>query len=353
MIRELLEAWGSLSPPQLHLAFLTILGTAAVLVVIATVGVCLRRHHGGPVVRALALVAAGLVRAPNLGLFHLTLIVFLAGASLVVSATAAASHTAPLMAATQGMASLGTLVFLTLLSAVPAGTDPTWEIERFYEFGIFMTSGFILLLGVGFVSARRQSIPTAVAFSLLGALGLVTMGQGYAHHPGPSLSVTVAPWLPVIGAAGWIFWLWWRQRAPTKGSRTSGWLRKLESRWHDHPATLIIALGAPIAMAGMALVFAGSGSAREASRVRLAGLDITPGLAVPFFFAVALGVVVGREQWRWRGWGGILLTVALTLLLLAQKEVGNTAVVLMVAAIVFLIAQRYLVSGLSDGAVKG
>ncbi len=368
MIEELLFEWGTLSAPELHLVFLAIMGTAAALVMAGTAALVWRRQHGGPAVRGAALVSCALTAlgmalagdvipldhygdmAADLRRFHCLLTASLAFTALTLAATSAAARTGLLAAACQGLASLGTLVFLTLLSAVPPGADPSWEIERFLEFGIFMTAGFILLLGVGFAGARRQSIPTAMLFAFSGALGLVTLIQGYAQHAGPGISVIIAPWLPVIGVGGWLAWLMRRRPGPGHRQRSpERWLRQIETRWLDHPLTTFAVLAAPVAVAGAALVLAGSGSAREASRVNLGGLNITPGLAVPFFFAVALGILVGREQWRWRGWGGIALTGAMALLLLAQKEVGNTAVVLMVAAVVFLIARGTLPHLLAGG----
>ena len=63
---------------------------------------------------------------------------------------------------------------------------------------------------------------------------------------------------------------------------------------------------------------------------------------MPVLFALALGTLLGRERWRWAGWVGVALTLTLVLMLLAQKEVGNTAVVLMIAACVFLVARGTL-----------
>src|SRR5690606_16350638 len=114
-----------------------------------------------------------------------------------------------------------------------------------------------------------------------------------------------------------------------RSSRAPGefwrWLRGLGTRVGEHPAVIWAVLLSPVALAASALVFAGSGSARESSRIAVGGLSITPGLVTPFLFAISLGLLVGRERWRYKGWGGIVLTLVMAGLLFAQKEVGNIA----------------------------
>lgn len=370
MIAELLASLSGLSGPQLHFVFLGLMASAGALIAGGTGALMVRRSHGGPVLRGVAIVAALLLTLAMLlardvvgldifGEFAATLrrvmtltVVVTGGASVLVAATAASARTGLIMGGVQGLGSLGLMVYVLLLASVPPGADPTWEIERFLEFSVMLNSGALLMLGVGYASARRQGPLGAALYALIAAAGVVGMLQGFAHHPGPRLSFTLPAWLPAGGVALWLLGLALR-RADNDGPLAALGratrrvdVRLLESRWALAAATI-----APLLVGAAAVILAGSGSAREASRVSLGGLNITPGLAVPFFFAVGLGVVISRDQWRWRDWGGVALTVALAGLLLAQKEVGNTAVVLMVAAVVFLVARGTLPHLLMGGAL--
>jgi len=355
MIRELLATVAELDSAELHVLFLALLSLSAALIALSTVGVVVRRTHGGPLSRGLALVSVGVT---TLGMFVATACVDLGAGdaaaryevwllgvigtmtaiSAVTGATAAAARTAPLMAATQLLASLGLMVYLLLLGSVVKGVDASWEVARLTEFGIFATSGFLILLAVGFVSSRQQGALTVITFAAASATGLVTLLQGFAHHPNPGVAVALAALGPVTGAGLWLAWLRYRRTSKAPGELWR-WLRGVGARVGKHPALTTIILAAPLALAGAALVFGGSGSAREAGRVDLGGLSITPGLVTPFLFALALGVLVGKEQGRWKGWGGILLTLAMAALLFAQKEVGNIAVIFLVASWVYLVAR--------------
>ncbi len=373
MKSSLFEALLALTPPELHFVYMALMTTSAVLTVGATAALAVRRSHGGPITRGLAMVACGLNLAAailaidlvglhiygpltdTLRIFALCAVGTVGGASILVAATAASARTALIMAASSAMGGLGLLIYLLLMASVPPGIDPSWELSRFFEFGTFLASGFMLLLGVGVISARRQGVALIVASSLCGALGLATLSQGMANHPSPGLSFILPAWLPVVGTAVWMVGLWLQRPGKKSGAltRAGGLFRRLDTRLLEHPAMAGAVVALPVMAAMAAVVLAGSGSAREASRVSVGGLSVTPQLAVPFLFAVALGVVVARDQWRWRDAAGIGLTVAMTGLLLAQKEVGNTAVVLMVASAVLLVARGtlpHLIGGAGLGA---
>lgn len=355
MIRELLDTVAGLESAELHVVFLALLSLSAALVGLSTIGVLVRRAHGGPLARGLALVAIGVTTlamvvatacvdlgageaAARYEAWLLTMIGTMAAIGAMTGATAAAARTATVMAGVQLLTSLGLMVYLLLLGSVVEGVDASWELSRLSEFGIFATCGFLLLLAAGFVSSRRQGWLSVGLFSACGAAGLVTLAQGFANHPDPGLSVALAALGPVILAGLWLAWLRYRRTSKAPGEFWR-WLRGVGDRLGEHPALHGVVFAAPLLLASAALLFGGSGSAREAGRIDLGGLSITPGLVTPFLFALALGLLVGQEKGRWRGWGGILLTLAMAGLLFAQKEVGNIAVIFLVASWIYLVAR--------------
>lgn len=347
MIRDLLQRYADLSDPQLHLLYLGLQGAVAVALVLATLLAVLRRGAGGWGVRAsavgasllasLALVVAfdgvPLAAGGSLRIPLRWFVGFTAATAVTVALTSASARTGLLAAVAHAMASLGLLIYLVLLSAVPAGADPTWEVQRFADFVTFASTGTLGMLAAGFASARGHGVPTRLLFGATAVAGVIAVAVGLGAHPRPGMATWVLASAPVLGAA---LWLWWiaRGRAPLPVARET--LRR---------AGMVLVVASPLLMAALALMLGGSGSAREVSRINVLGLEITPGLIVPFLFAPALGLLLGRRT----VWAALALTATLAALLMAQKEVGNTAVVLGVAAVAFLVVRGTLPHLLAGG----
>ena len=367
MIRELLQRYGSLTDPQLHLLYLALMALLAVSVAGLTLVTVLRRSTGGVLIRALSVFSIaigglalfvafdGIALAPggdfdaSLTLPFRWLLGFTTASAMLVAVTAAAARTGVIMAAVHGLSGLGFLIYLVLITAVPTGVDPSWELQRFSDFVTFVAVGTLALLAVGFVSSRWQGKLARLTFALVGFAGLVTVVTGLGAHPHPGVSTFALAALPVIGG---IVWLWWLRGARPGVEPTTAFgreLRSLGSRLQDHPVVSTAIIAAPLVVALAALLFGGTGSARDVSRIALFGLELTPGLLVPFFFAPALGLLLGRGSGGRAVFGGIALTAVLAALLLAQKEVGNTAVVLATASVVFLVVRGTLPHLLAGG----
>lgn len=356
MIRELLQRYAALTDPQLHLVYLGLQAAVAALLVLATLLAVLRRGTGGWVVRLISSAAALLSSlalvvgfdgvpldpygATSLGIPLRWFVGFTAATALTIAMTAASARTGLLVAVAHAMASLGLLIYLVLLTAVPAGADPTWEVQRFADFVTFVSTGTLGVLAAGYASARGHGIPTRLLYGATALAGVVAVAVGLGSHPRPGLATWVLASAPIVGAAAALLWIA-RKRTTRPFPVTRATMRRV--------GTTLLVLS-PVAVAGAALVLGGSGSARDVSRISLLGLEITPGLIVPFLFAPALGVVLGSRRGGKRSvWLALALTVALAGLLMAQKEVGNTAVVLAVAAVAFLVVRGTLPHLLAAG----
>lgn len=355
MIRDLLQRWATLTDPQLHLVYLGLQAAVAALLVVATVIAVLRRGGGGLGVRlaasatillaSLALLlgfdgvpldAAG---ARSLGIPLRWFVGSTAVTSLTLALTSASARTGLLVAATHAMASLGLLIYLVLLTAVPANADPSWEIQRFADFVTFVAAGTVPVLAAGFVSARSQGRVTRALYAVAAFVAVVAVAVGMGAHPRPGLATWILAVAPLLGGAAWVGWV--TRVGPFARLRTR--IAALPVARHTARRLGVAAVvAAPLAMAAVAVVLGGGGSAREASRVSVLGLELTPGLIVPFLFAPALGVLLAGRRARLAVWGGLALTVALAGLLMAQKEVGNTAVILGIAAVAFLVVRGTL-----------
>ena len=350
MIRELLQRWATLTDPQLHLVYLGLQAAVAVLLLVATAVAVLRRGGGGwgtrlaacaVILLASAALVVGFDGVPldavgtrSLGIPFRWFVGSTAATAVTVALTSASARTGLLVAAAHSLASLGLLIYLVLLTAVPNGVDPTWEIQRFADFVTFVAAGTVLVLAAGFLSARSHGWPTRALYAVAALVAVVAVAVGLGAHPRPGLATWFLAGAPLAGAGLWVAWV-----AGLRG-RFAGALPITRHTARRLAVAAVIA--APLAMAALAVVLGGGGSAREASRVSVLGLELTPGLIVPFLFAPALGLLLAGPHARRSVLAALGLTVALAGLLMAQKEVGNTAVVLGVAAVAFLVVRGTL-----------
>ncbi|MBH24210.1 MAG: hypothetical protein CMH57_07100 [Myxococcales bacterium] len=365
MIRQWLQWMAELSGPQLHLLFLMTMTSAAALLVGATALALIAPTSRDPDA-SLGRLTRGLGIASSLGIglgLWLALdtlafgpesvaaplrqvlgwqLLFATTTATTLGASAAAPRTAPLAAAIHGMAGLGLLVYMLLLSAVPPGVDPTWELEHLLEFSAFSAAGFAVLLAGGLLTSRDHRPTRLSGYALTASIGALSLSQTLLLHPGPRLATLLPTFGALLAAAAWV------TGAALKPS--PGLKRRGERAW-DRPVVVALIAAAPLLVAGAALVLGGSDSARDASRIQLGGLSVTPGLITPFLFAAALGLVVSQERRWWSGLAGLALTGLMAGLLFAQKEVGNIAVLLLVASMVYLVARGTILHLVTGGAL--
>lgn len=359
MIRTLLEQFADLTEPQIHLVYLALVASAAAVVAVATLTLVVRRSHGHLPTRvlasisillssgALALAYEGVsVAVPAIAsILHAgPLLLALLSIALLITWTAAAPRTGLIVATVHGLVGIGLLVYLVLWRAEPQLESAAWEIRRTLDMTVFMLTGYLLLLTVSFVSSRKQGTITRALYGIVAAGALGTLYGVMQRHPEPGFTTTLVAWSPLAMLA-------WLASLSPYASRLMPLRHRLQA-WLRQPIGMVAVMAVPLLMASLALVVGGgAGDAREASRVGLLGLDLTPGLLVPFAFAGAAGVLAGQERRRL----GVGLLLGLTLvtagLMLLQKEVGNTAVVVMITAIVLLVARGTLLHLVGAGLV--
>ncbi|MDX9722453.1 MAG: penicillin-binding transpeptidase domain-containing protein [Myxococcota bacterium] len=350
MILEMLSQRFDLTAPQAHLVFLAAFAVAAVLCLLMTLLSLLRRADGGWPMRVAALSVVALsamatqMAADIVGLdvqreaFSSTGIAASAWCMVVLVSTVAVARSAVLMASAHGMLSLGTVVYLVLIRSVPEGVDPSWELARYADATVFLGTGHLLLLAVGFLSAKRQHWGTRLLYGSAVVGSILAMIDAIEVHPRPGMASYALLMVSVAGSV-WVAW-WWR---PRRGAReASRWLRRLGARYQEHTLSSVMLFLMPLLVGMLGLLLGSSGSAREASRISLFGLEFSPALMVPFLFALAVGYFVGREEKRYSFWIGLALSALMAGLLLAQKEVGNAGVILLTAAVVLLVARGTL-----------
>ncbi|OIP35358.1 MAG: hypothetical protein AUK47_16770 [Deltaproteobacteria bacterium CG2_30_63_29] len=330
--------------PRAHLAFLGLFGTAAGVLALATLACLMLRRDGGVITRSVALLVVALSASATLLAHEIALsnvarivpgpwpTVFITVAAWWLAAKLASARTGLVVASVHAMACFGAIIFLVLIRSVPTGDDATWEVDRFADMGLYQIAGFLGLLAMGFVSSRSRGRLTTLGFVLVGLSGLVALTLTMRADPKPS-GVTVPLLLFALALVTWLV-VALRQRDDAPRGR---WLARLQ----HHPAIGVLIVALPFAAGSLAVLVGAGGTAREVSRVTLLGVDLTPGLVVPFVYALAIGYLAGRES-RWRVPAVLAVTGAIGVLLLAQKEVGNVAVIAMTMAAVLLVARGTL-----------
>jgi len=348
-MREWLTFASSLQGPQLHLGVLAAAALAATITMLGALWLVLRGSEGGRLVRALALMAIAITglafdraygqRPPltgDLDAFLPALWAFITIAAALSAATIETTRSALWLASVHGMSAIGLLVYVVLLAAVPGSSPVDWEIRRLIAFGSQLASGFLLLLGASYLSCGRTWVITRWAYLLTALGGISVVVWALASHPVPDVSnsLPAVAVLAMLGAGA----LWYGPIQRRTSART--WMSRLARLATQYPwSPSAVSIGITLGLAGLALVFGGSGSARDESRIAVGGVAWTPGLLVPFAFAVSLAVVVGRVQDRLAAARAVLFTFVLSGLLLAQKEVGNTVITLLIAAATLLVVR--------------
>lgn len=370
-----------------HLAFIGVYMATAVAAVVTVLGTLVSREPAGLLVRvsamltALGAVAATVLAAQvipglPLGVYGpdpaVTIVLVVAAfglTTIVAAATVEEPRGAALLAVVLALAVSGVLLYLMLYAgAADKVAAFGWEAQRCSVYAASIAlGGLVASLFIPTVSLRRPRLARVGAI-VSGASNAVALAAAVSLSGGAALKslVVVAAFMaPFVG-----YWLWlllrtqlgverpnrgsesnspevsgthdvtlfmapWRDRAAAALWRWSGHLRRLPSR--RVPVLLLCAL--PILLGTLALVFAKGGSAREAARVTVGGLAFTPALLVPFAFAPALGLLLGGRAFRGTTLWAFGLTALTVLLLVAQKEIGYTAVCLAVAAATFLVTR--------------
>ncbi|MCB9730253.1 MAG: hypothetical protein H6744_18280 [Deltaproteobacteria bacterium] len=380
-----------------HLLFLSLFAMAAAMTVTGALLALVRKSTAGGATRVAAglasLCAAGAVMvaaaampgipasAWGLDAASATAIAALvvAMSSLLLAWSAAEPRVAVLTAATTGLTSVGLLIQLLLYAAAPDPADAVaWELRRLSTMCSFAGIQASLVAAVGWAITVR---PVAVARPLhLTAFigGLVSLAISSSLVGGASLREAAVVGLLLVPTLAWLAWTIIRSREPVSAASRAAFAEEIAaatvesraravdraalfvvsgqhrvrellarlalflSRLPSRPSAALAAGAFAALLSIVAVLLASGGSARDAARVDLGGLAFTPSLLVPFAFAPALGLVLGAPGLRARGFLGLMLTVLVTGLLVAQKEIGYTGVVLGIAAVAFLTARGTL-----------
>lgn len=368
---------------EAHIWFIACYLTTAILGVGAAFLAAVRRRRAGALVRlfsgltalgGFAAVVAAALAVPSLPNSQWgpdpEIVVCLAAfalcfTGLVTALTAAEPRVAALVALASALAGSGLLMNLLLYAAAPETLETVeWELKRLSVYASFAALMATLLGAIGAVVSVR---PAIVARSLHGVsvvVGLAALAAALSLSAGSALREVAIMLVLLLPFIVWLVYLPFRARPPIigelradertglvdrlalsvlAGERTlrmrlmtfAGWLRSLPS---SRDAVLAFAL-VPILLGLVALLFAGGDTARTAARVDLGGFGFTPALLVPFAFAPALGLILGCPTLKARGVWGLALTLIVVGLLVGQKEIGYTGVVLAVAAACFLAAR--------------
>ncbi len=389
-----------------HLLFLSLLGLAAAMTVTGALLALVRRGTAGTATRVAAAlgsvcVAAAVVVAAaavpgipasrfGLDAASVTAIVgvAVAAASLLLAYTAAEPRVAVLTTATAGLTVTGLLIQLLLYAAAPNPADAVaWELRRLSTMCTFAGIQTCLVAAIGWaITLRPVAIarPMHLAVFIAGAV-CVSLSSGLVG--GGSLREAAVVGALLVPTLTWLAWTSIRAREPVSAAamrafaddlatasataedrnravdhaalfivsaqqRTRAALSRLAlalSRLPSRPSAALVASALAALLSIVAVLLAAGGSARDAARVDVGGLEFTPSLLVPFVFAPALGLVLGSPGLRARGFLGLLLTFVVTGLLVAQKEIGYTGVVLGVAAVTFLTSRGTLLHLVAAG----
>jgi cell division protein FtsI/penicillin-binding protein 2 len=380
-----------------HLLFLSLLSLAGAMTITAALLALVRRGTAGVATRvaaglasicsgaAVTVAAAAIPQIPA-SAFGLDAASATAFASIVVSATslllaysAAEPRVAVLTAATAGLTATGLLVQLLLYAAAPDAQDAVaWELRRLSTMGNFAGIQACLVAAIGSAITLR---PVALARPLhLVAFigGVASLAVTSSLVGGASLREAAVVGALLFPTLVWLAWASIRARDPVSAASMDAFADELDtasaharsravdraalfivssqrrvratlartafvlSRLPSRPSTALAAGALAALLSIVAVLLAAGGSARDAARVDVGGLAFTPSLLVPFVFAPALGLVLGSPGLRARGFLGLMLTFVVTGLLVAQKEIGYTGVVLGVAAVAFLTSRGTL-----------
>ncbi|MEZ4268480.1 MAG: penicillin-binding transpeptidase domain-containing protein [Myxococcota bacterium] len=387
-----------------HLLFLSLLGLSAAMTITGALLAVVRSGTAGTATRVAAglasvlsaaavIVAAAAVPGIPASAFGLDAASVTAAAatavslaSLLLAWSAAEPRVAVLTAATAGLTATGLLIQLLLYGAAPDPADAVaWELRRLSTMCTFAGIQTCLVAAIGWAITLR---PIAIARPLhliVFIAGAVSVSLSSSLVGGASLREAAVVGALLLPTLGWLAWSSIRAREPVSAQAMRAFADDIAtasaenrgraidsaalfvvsaqqraraamarfaltlSRLPTRPSAALAAGALAALLSIVAVLLAAGGSARDAARVDVGGLAFTPSLLVPFVFAPALGLVLGSPGLRARGFLGLVLTFIVTGLLVAQKEIGYTGVVLGIAAVAFLTSRGTLLHLVAAG----